>query len=453
MNKIFALVLAALMMATAYQPVYAADTVPDKFANDDEMLDFVQKAHLNYMWEGADPTSGLAYERIHLDNNYPENDRTVITTGGSGFGIAGLLVGMERGWIPRKEGVERLQKIVDYLGKADRYHGVWSHWMEGPTGKTKPFGKKDNGGDLVESSFLMASLLMAREYLKNGDEQEKKVAAGIDKLWREMDYQWYTKGGEDVLYWHWSPDYAWEMNFPLEGYNECLITYILGVSSPTHPVSPDTYHKGWTRNGTFVTDQVTYGLPIELKHNYNVEKGGPLFWAHYSWIGLDPRGLKDRYADYWQLNRNHALINYMYCVENPHNYKGYGPDSWGLTASYSPKGYAAHSPREDFGVITPTASLSSFPYTPEQSMNALKGMLKKKNWIWGKYGFYDAYSEDKYWTVPRYLAIDQLTIAPMIENYRTGFLWKLFMNAPEIQKGLKKLGFESPYLPTSKSKK
>ena len=223
MNKIFAPVLAALMMATAYQPVYAADTVPDKFANDDEMLDFVQKAHLNYMWEGADPTSGLAYERIHLDNNYPENDRTVITTGGSGFGIAGLLVGMERGWIPRKEGVERLQKIVDYLGKADRYHGVWSHWMEGPTGKTKPFGKKDNGGDLVESSFRMASLLMAREYLKNGDEQEKKVAAGIDKLWREMDYQWYTKGGEDVLYWHWSPDYAWEMNFPLEGYNECLI--------------------------------------------------------------------------------------------------------------------------------------------------------------------------------------------------------------------------------------
>ena len=160
MKKIFASVLAALMMATAYQPVYAADTVPDKFANDDEMLDFVQKAHLNYMWEGADPTSGLAYERIHLDNNYPENDRTVITTGGSGFGIAGLLVGMERGWIPRKEGVERLQKIVDYLGKADRYHGVWSHWMEGPTGKTKPFGKKDNGGDLVESSFLMASLLM-----------------------------------------------------------------------------------------------------------------------------------------------------------------------------------------------------------------------------------------------------------------------------------------------------
>lgn len=417
---------------------------PETFASDEEFLDYIQKAHLNYMWDGAETNSGLARERIHLDNHYPENDSNIVTTGGSGFGIAGLLVGIERGFIPREEGVARLQKIVDFLGKADRYHGVWSHWINGETGHTKPFGKKDNGGDLVESSFLMSGLLMTREYFKNGNEAEKKLAADIDKLWKEMEFDWYTRGGQDVIYWHWSPDYEWEMNFPLEGYNECLITYILAASSPTHSVSADAYHKGWARSGGIVSDKKAYGLPLVLKHNGAQEMGGPLFWAHYSWIGLDPRGLKDQYGDYWELNKNHALIDYKYCVENPKGYKGYGPDCWGLTASYTPEGYTAHCPTNDRGVITPTAALSSFPYTPDESMAALKGFYKKGDWIWGKYGFYDAFSEQKNWTVPRYLAIDQLTIAPMIENHRTGMLWKLFMGAPEIQQGLKKLGFTSP---------
>lgn len=417
---------------------------PETFASDEEFLDYIQKAHLNYMWDGAETNSGLARERIHLDNNYPENDSNIVTTGGSGFGIAGLLVGIDRGFIPREEGVARLQKIVDFLGKADRYHGVWSHWINGETGHTKPFGKKDNGGDLVESSFLMSGLLMTREYFKNGNEAEKKLAADIDRLWKEMEFDWYTRGGQDVIYWHWSPDYEWEMNFPLEGYNECLITYILAASSPTHPVSADAYHKGWARSGGIVSDKKAYGLPLVLKHNGAEEMGGPLFWAHYSWIGLDPRGLKDRYGDYWELNRNHALIDYKYCVENPKGYKGYGPDCWGLTASYTTEGYTAHCPTNDHGVITPTAALSSFPYTPDESMAALKGFYKKGDWIWGKYGFHDAFSEQENWTLPRYLAIDQLTIAPMIENHRTGMLWKLFMGAPEIQQGLKKLGFTSP---------
>ncbi|MDE7120016.1 MAG: beta-glucosidase, partial [Muribaculaceae bacterium] len=338
------------------------------------------------MWEGAEPKSGLAPERIHLDNSYPQNDRHIVTTGGSGFGIAGLIVGIDRGFIDRGEGVARLQRIVDFLGRADRYHGVWGHWINGETGHTKPFSQKDNGGDLVESSFLMSGLLIAREYFKNGNEAEQKLAADIDKLWREMEFDWYTQGGKDVLYWHWSPDYQWEMNFPLEGYNECLIAYVLAASSPTHPVSADAYHKGWARSGGIVSDKKAFGLPLVLKHNGAEDLGGPLFWAHYSWIGLDPRGLKDRYGDYWDLNRNHALINYKYCQANPKGYKGYGPDCWGLTASYSPDGYSGHAPGNDLGVITPTAALSSFPYTPDESMAALKGFYDKGDWIWGKYG-------------------------------------------------------------------
>ncbi len=415
---------------------------PMTFSSDDEFLDFIQQTHLNYMWEGAEKTSGLACERIHLDGVYPENDADVVTTGGSGFGIAGLIVGIDRGFIPRSEGVTRLHQIVDYLEKADRFHGVWPHWMHGPTGKVKPFGQKDNGGDLVESAFLMQGLLCVREYFKNGNESEKLLAAKIDTLWRDMEWDWYLNG-KDVLYWHWSPEYQWEMNFPLEGYNECLIAYILAASSPTHTIPASAYHNGWARKGNIVSDKIAYGLPLILKHNGAEDYGGPLFWAHYSYIGLNPKGLKDNYADYWELNRNQTLINYRYCVENPKGYKGYGESCWGLTASYSVNGYAAHAPmKNDLGVITPTAALSSFPYTPEESMKALHHFyFALGDRIWGKYGFYDAFSLQDRWYPQRYLAIDQLTIAPMIENYRTGLLWKLFMQAPEIREGLKKLGF------------
>lgn len=417
---------------------------PSDFASDDKFLDFIQETHLNYMWDGAEKTSGLACERIHMDGIYPENDYDVVTTGGSGFGIAGLIVGVERGFISRKEVVARLQQIADYLEKADRFHGAWPHWIYGPTGKVKPFGTKDNGGDLVETAFLAEGLLCVREYFKNGNEEEKRLAQKMDALWRQIEWDWYLNG-QDVLYWHWSPEYQWEMNFPIRGYNECLITYILAASSPTHSIPASAYHNGWARGGDIKSDAVAYGYPLILKHNGSEEYGGPLFWAHYSYIGLNPKGLSDRYANYWDVNYNQTMINYTYCVQNPKGFKGYGESCWGLTASYSTDGYSAHMPmKNDKGVIAPTAALSSFTYTPLQSMNALRYFYNELgNKIWGKYGFYDAFSIHYNWYPQRYLAIDQLTIAPMIENYRTGLLWELFMQAPEIQEGLKKLGFTS----------
>lgn len=414
---------------------------PLAFRNYDRFLDYIQYSHLNYMIEGAGPHSGLARERIHMDGIYPQDDYNVIATGASGFGIAGLIVAMDRGFITREQGVRQLRKITDFLEEADRFHGAWPHWLMDETGKMTPFSLKDNGGDLVETAFLVEGLLCARQYLKDGNKEEKRLAADIDQLWREVEWNWY-QNGQDVLFWHWSPEYGWTMNFPVEGYNEALIMYILAASSPTFPISPEVYHKGWARNGDIVSNRSMYGLPLVLKHNGAEEYGGPLFWSQYSYIGLCPKGLSDRYADYWELNRNHTMIDYIYCVENPKGFKGYGPDCWGLTASYSINGYDAHMPGHDTGVITPTAALSSFPYTPRESMAALKHFyydLGDK--IWGKYGFYDAFSESENWYIPRYLGLDQLTIAPMIENYRTGLLWNLFMSCPEIQTGLKRLGF------------
>lgn len=359
-----------------------------------------------------------------------------------------ILVGIERNFISRNQGFNRLEKIVGFLEKAERFYGAWPHWMYGETGKVKPFGRKDNGGDLVESAFMIQGLLCVRQYFINGNAAEKALAGRIDKIWKEVDWAWY-RNGKNVLYWHWSPEYAWEMNFPVTGYNECLIMYVLAASSPTHGVPAEVYHEGWAQSGKIKYSTTKYGHTLGLSHNGAKEYGGPLFWAHYSYLGLDPRGLKDKYSDYWKHNKNHVLINYAWCVDNPKKFKGYGAGSWGLTASYSVKGYAAHSPglQNDLGVISPTAALSSMPYTPDYSMKAMKHWYKNLgNKVYGIYGFYDAFSETENWFLKRYLAIDQGPIVVMMENHRTGLLWNLFMSCPEVQKGLRKLGFESPAL-------
>ena len=414
---------------------------------EDSLLNVIQYQTFQYFWEGAEPVSGMARERIHMDNVYLQNDQNTVTLGGSGFGVMAILVGIERGFISREEGLERFQQIVTYLGKADRFHGAWPHWLDGPTGKVKPFSKKDDGGDLVETAFMIQGLLAVAEYFDGGNTEEQELVSDIQKLWEEVEWNWYTKG-EDVLYWHWSPNYGWEMNFPVGGYNECLIMYVLAASSPTHPIDAAVYDKGWARNGAITEDTVYYGLNTVLDfYEHNNDPIGPLFWAHYSYLGLNPKGLKDKYADYWKLNVNQALIHYRYALDNPKGFEGYGEDQWGFTSSYSMNGYAGHHPGDsDLGVISPTAALSSFPYTPKESMQFLKYLYMEADSLVGEYGPYDAYSETSNWYLPRYLAIDQGPIPVMIENYRSGLLWDLFMQNEDVQNGLKKLGFDSPYL-------
>ena len=415
--------------------------------SEEALLDTVQKQTLKYFWDYAEPNSGMARERYHPDGEYPKNDAHVVTTGGTGFGLMGIVAGMERGFIPRDSAVARLEKIADFLEQAPRFHGAWSHWLNGETGQVQAFSKKDNGGDIVETSFLAQGFIVVREYLKNGSEEEKTVARKYDELWKGIEWNWYTNN-KNGIYWHWSPVYEWEMDFMIEGYNECLITYVMAASSPDYAIAPEVYHDGWARSGNITTDAKAYGIPLILKHNTRGGKGGPLFWAHYSYLGLNPKGLSDKYANYWDLNVNHTLINYEYCQENPENHAAYGPNSWGLTASYTRSddgstGYAAHSPDSDRGVVSPTAAISSIPYTPEKSLAAMKYFYTDLHeLLWGPAGFYDAFSlEGEKWAAKRYLAIDQGPMLVMIENYRSGLIWDLFMQAPEVRNGLNNLGF------------
>lgn len=405
------------------------------------LLDLVQRQTINYFWDGAEPNSGLACERIHTDGVYPDNDQHIITTGGSGFGFMAILAGIERKFIKREDAVERFLKNITFLEKADRFHGVWPHWLDGRTGKVKPFSPKDDGGDLVETAYMMQGLIAVAKYFEEGNEKEQLLVKKINELWEGVEWNWYTQG-KDALYWHWSPKYGWDMNFAIGGYNECLITYVLAAASPTFPIKKSVYDQGWALNGGIIKDTTMYGIRTVLNHyEHSKDPVGPLFWAHYSYLGLYPDGLKDQYADYWLLNRNHALIHHHHAVKNPKNCKGYSADNWGLTSSYSMGFYAGHQPSEDLCVISPTASISSIPYTPKESIDYIKHLYSTKSKYIGIYGPYDAYSEQNDWYVPWYLAIDQGPIPVMIENYRSGLLWKLFMSHQDVQKGLKNLGF------------
>ncbi len=407
--------------------------------SDSALLDLVQKQTVAYFWDFADPVSGMARER----SNITDYGHEVAAVGGTGFGIMAIIVATERGWIGRDTAARRLVKLVNFLAKANCYHGLFPHWLNGETGRTIPFGRKDDGGDAVESAYLFQGLLCARQYFNKGDRWENELRGKIGWLWSEAEWNWQQRDGGNIFYWHWSPNNGWAMNFELRGYNECLITYILGASSPTYPITADVYHRCWAQSDHFRNGREYYGMKLPLGFDY----GGPLFFSQFSFVGLDPHGLQDRYADYWTQNQTHTLINYEYCVENPKHFPGYGENSWGLTASDTWNGYNAFSPTNDEGTISPTAALSAFPYAPEYSMKALKHFYYDLgDSLFGKYGFKDAFNESRNWYAQSYLAIDQGPIVCMIENYRSGLLWKLFMSCPEIHEGLRKLDFHSPYL-------
>jgi len=408
-----------------------ASAEPDfPLLSDEALMTKVQEQTFRYFWDFGHPVSGMARER--------NTSLNTVTSGGSGFGLMAMVVAVERGFITLGEAIDRWQKVVGFLENAERFHGAWAHWMNGETGEARPFSALDDGGALVETAFLVQGLLTVREYLQREAPGETDLINRITALWEGVEWDWYTQG-EDILYWHWSPEHEFEIGLGIRGHNETQIVYILAAASPTHPIEPSVYHSGYARGGAMVNGNSFYGIPLPLG---NSDFGGPLFFTHYSYLGVDPRNLEDDYANYWTQNVNHSRINFQYCANNPRRYFGYSEQCWGLTASDSFNGYTAHSPTNDRGVITPTAALSSIVYTPEESLAALHHFYYHLgDRLWGEYGFYDAFHPGENWVADSYLAIDQGPIICMMENYRTGLLWDLLMEAPEVQRGLDELGF------------
>lgn len=426
------------------QPTKESGSKSASLLTDEQLLEETQRLTFAYFYDAAEPVSGLTRERVHLDD--PNHDKNTVTIGGSGFGLMAILVGIEREFVSRSDGIAHLQQMLGSLESADRFHGAWPHWLDGPTGRTKPFSPKDDGADLVETSFLAQGLLCVRQFFRQGTEQERKLAEQADRLWRQIEWSWFQgPHQQDALFWHWSPNHQWQMNFEIQGYNECLITHVLAACSPTHPVPASVYHSGWSNQGRIQKTTTKYQQTLTLKHQGVGDFCGPLFWAHYSFLGLNPMGLKDRYADYGVHNTAHVLMQHAYCIDNPMKRTGFSRRCWGLTSSYSLNGYMGHRPGAEEGTISPTAALSSFPYAPKKCMLALRYFREELGpQLLGPYGYYDAFNLEHNWFPHRYLAIDQGPIIVMIENHRTGLLWNLFMSAEEVQQGLQKLGMQLP---------
>ena len=403
---------------------------------DDSLLTLVQKQTFKYFWDFGHPTSGLSRER--------NTSGDLVTSGGSGFGVMSIITGAERGFITRAQALTRLQTMVGFLkNTAQKFHGAFPHWLNGNTGVVIPFSTKDNGADLVETSYLIMGLLCARQYFNGADAAETGLRNDINSIASAVEWNWFRKNNENVLYWHWSPNFNWDMNHPIRGWNECLITYVLAASSTTFSIPKIVYDNGWAQNGAIKNNNAYYGITLPLGE----PMGGPLFFSHYSFLGIKPNGLSDQYANYQTQVTNHTKINYEYCKDNPKDYFGYSSSTWGLTASDIQNGYTASSPTNDVGVIAPTAAISSIPYTPTESMQALKFfyyVLGDK--LWKQYGFVDAFALKDPWFADSFLAIDQGPIIIMIENYRTGLLWNLFVSCPEVKTGMLTLGFNAPYL-------
>jgi len=423
--------------------------------NDNELLTMLQEEAFHYYWEGAGQHSGMAHE------NLPGDDR-IVATAASGFGIMALIAGTDRGFITRDQGRTRIEKIVTFLEKAPKYHGAWSHYMNDATGETMPlFGQLDNGADILETSYLIQGLLTARQYFGRDDPREKALYSRITRLWEGVEWDWYRQNDtSNFLYWHWSPQWGFQIHHPLIGLNETMEVYLLAISSPTHPVPAAMYYSGWAgQNDTaysyragwsgqtdgdhYANGKTYYGIKLDV----GVGTGGPLFFTHYAFLGFDPHALRDKYtASYFANNRNIALINRAWVIDNPGHFKGYGPDAWGLTASFGYKGYSTPAPDKlnDEGTITLTGALSSFPYTPAESMTAFKHYYRDLGAdLWGIYGPRDNYNPSQHWISSHYMGLNQAPIVAMVENYRTGLLWKNFMSNPEIAKGLAKLNAET----------
>jgi hypothetical protein len=412
--------------------------------SDEELLELVQRQTFGYFWEGADPASGLALDRCPRQAASASAPAPApVAVGGSGFGALAILVACERGWVRRPQALERFHLMLDCLERAERYHGIYPHFMQGESGVTVPFTPVDDGADLVETSFLFQGLLAVRAYFDAAQPAEVRLRERITRLWEDAQWSWHVQPGSHVLTWHWSPTHGFELNHEIHGWNEALITYVLAAGSPRYAIAAEAYTRGWASGPVFLNRRRFEGIELPLGPDW----GGPLFFAHFSFCGLDPRGLTDAYADYWRQNLHHTRINYAWCVRNPHGYKGYGPKCWGLSASDSPEGYAAHAPDDDRGVITPAAALASVAYTPQEALAALRHFYEHLGErVWGRFGFVEGFSEQHDWYDDWFVAIDQGPTVVMIENYRSGFIWKMFMGIPEVQMGLRKLGFRSPRL-------
>ena len=402
--------------------------------SDEEFLELVSHSAFDFFWYEANPENGLIKDR-----STPTSNASIASVG---FGLTGIPIAIDRGWIDRDEGLSRVLTTLQFFWSSSRgpdaagvtgYHGFYYHFLNMATGKRSGTTELST----IDTSLLLGGVLFVREYFDGDDPQEEEIRALADSIYQRVDWNWASPRLPLVsLGWH--PESGF-LPYDWTGYNEAMILYVLALGSPTHPIPANAWY-GWTS-----------GYDWETYYRMTFIRFPPLFGHQYTQVWVDFRGIQDAFTrnrdiDYFENSRRATLANRAYCVANPLGWEGYGPNLWGLTASDGPTGYKARGAppaQNDDGTIAPTAAGGSIVFTPDESIAALRHMYDAyRTRIWGPYGFRDAFNLEADWFDTDYIGIDQGPILLMIENYRTEGVWERFMKNADILRGLERAGFQ-----------
>ncbi len=436
------LLVLVLLMATCLATVPAEAQVRNMSAalgpmpplTDEALLDSLQRTAFEYFWNEANPVNGLIRDR--------NQSWSPCSIAAQGFGFSAICIAIDHGWVTLEEGRARIRLAMDTLWNGAQgpeqynrngYKGLFYHFLDYNSGVRT----WDSELSTIDTALLMAGVLDAQEYFTGADPLDGELRALADSLYLRVDWDFMRNFGAGIRM-GWKPETGFNTFGNWVGYNEAMILYILALGSPTHPVPTYTWTT-WTNN---------YNWGTQYGYTYLIFP--PLFGHQYSHCWIDFRGIQDNYMrlkdiDYFENSRRATLAAREYCIANPFGHVGYGPNTWGLTASDDPGGYLAHGAppaQNDNGTITPTAAAGSIPFAPEVVVPALQNMYDAYGvMLWGKYGFKDAFNLGQFWWGTDYLGIDQGPIIIMIENYLNGAVWNRFMQNPYLQAGLAGAGF------------
>ena len=396
------------------EPLAEAYPLPEDASRlgDNQLLDLVQRAAFEYFVHESNTANGLVKDfcRVKTKDKMP-----MTSTAATGFGLASLCVGASRGWISDDVAKTRILATMKFFrNDAESEHGFFYHFLDGETGRRWDESELSS----VDTALLLAGMLTAAHYYPG-----TQIETLAQEIYKNVDWQWMMAGGR-TLCMGWKPEEGF-LNVRWADYCELMIIYLLALGSPTHPIPADAWYQ--------------WGRMLNQFENEKFIACPPLFTHQYSHTFVDFRGMRDEEANYFTNSILATQANRKWCVANAKKFQTYREGFWGLTACDGPSGYMAYGAPYgvDDGTVAPTAAISSIVFTPQESLSAIRLMLEKLGpKVWGRYGFIDAFNLEQKWFSNKYLGIDLGPMVLMIENHRTGLIWKTFMKEPAIQKAM-----------------
>jgi hypothetical protein len=401
----------------------AAKRPPAFSPEDDQLLDDIERACCCFFWEQASPQTGLVKDRCNARKAATDNS-TVASIAATGFGLTALCIGDRRGFLTRSEARQRVIATLQFLAtKLPNHRGFFYHWGDINTGERV----WDSEVSSIDTAILLCGILTCRTHFRDTD-----ITLLAHEITNRVEWTWLSED-TSLLPHGWLPEMGF-LPYRWDYYNEMMMMYLLGLGSPTYPLRAETWD-AWKRT-LFEYDGMRY-----------IGSFAPLFVHQYSQAWFDFRGKRDRYADYFQNSVTATEVHRRFCIELGKQFPTYSEDLWGITASDSEKGYVvwggppAVGPID--GTVVPAAAGGSLAFVPQEAVRVMRTIRQRYPKAWSGYGFVDAFNPLKDWYDADVVGIDTGIIMLMAENARSGYIWEVFMQNPEAQRGMQRAGFKA----------